>query len=164
MRKSSCRPSTTTTSPSSSIAAPPCQAAPSASAASSTATRIRLTRLLTGWPRSLSSAEAAPPAGEVGERLRQVGAPEVRPQRVREDPLGVGDLPQHEVRHAPLAGRADDRARARQAGVGQALVQRLLVDVLAPHAVGHEPPRGLHELGPPAVVEADVEVERLVLG
>src|SRR6476646_9534196 len=56
-----------------------------------------------------AAAEPAPAVGELGQRLLQRGAREVRPQLVAEDELGVGRLPQQVIGQAPLAARADDQ-------------------------------------------------------
>jgi hypothetical protein len=55
-------------------------------------------------------------AGVFGEcRLHVLGA-EIGPQHFLEDELGIGRLPEQEVRDALLAGGADDEIRVRHAG------------------------------------------------
>src|SRR5688572_4445555 len=55
--------------------------------------------------------EPARPALEVGERPIELERPEVRPQGPRDPELGVGDLPQQEVRHAHLTAGPDEQVR-----------------------------------------------------
>src|SRR5688500_5579504 len=55
---------------------------------------------------SLTSAIAPLPHGEGGQRLLEMFGPEIRPQHVGEPKLGVGGLPQEEVRQPHLAGGA----------------------------------------------------------
>ena len=112
----------------------------------------------------VASAEPAPAARVLVQRGRELVAAEVGPERVREHELGVGDLEEQEVRDAVLAGAADHEVGIGQPRLVQPCAQRLLVDVVGRHAVAHEPSRGLDELVPAAVVEADVQVERLVRG
>src|SRR5215212_2821935 len=54
-----------------------------------------------------STAEAAASPGVFGERGVELGSAEVRPQRVARDQLGVGRLPDQEVREPVLATRPD---------------------------------------------------------
>src|ERR687888_1721186 len=61
-------------------------------------------------------AEAPIAALVVGDGAIEVGGPEVRPERGRHPQLGVGDLPQQEVRDAHLAAGPDQQIR-----VGHAL-------------------------------------------
>src|SRR3712207_8776262 len=78
----------------------------------------------------------------VGEVL----APEARPQLVREDELGVGALPEEEVRQPPLAARA-----YQQVGVGDLRRVQAAGELLLATAV--EARSGVQDLRPPAVVE-----------
>src|SRR5689334_17457276 len=48
------------------------------------------------------------PAGEVGDGLLEVVVTEVRPQRVAEEELRVGEVPEQEVADAMLAAGADE--------------------------------------------------------
>ena len=69
----------------------------------------------TGWRLDRSpAAEAAAAARVLVERVLEVARAEVGPELVDEDELGVGELPEQEVRDAQLAGGADE-----QVGVGQ---------------------------------------------
>src|SRR4051812_40411875 len=75
-----------------------------AGAASGPVTGCR--RLETSPATSVHPPEAALAALVVGDGLEQVPAAEVRPQRVGDPQLRVGELPQHEVREPHLAARA----------------------------------------------------------
>src|SRR5438046_215833 len=56
-----------------------------------------------GSRKDSSTAEAAASLRVGGEGLLELFVPEVRPERVGEDELGVGQLPQQEVRDPQLA-------------------------------------------------------------
>ncbi len=62
---------------------------------------------------------------------------EVRPEHGCEDELGVGRLPQQEIRQALLARGADDEVRIGNADRVEPRGQRGLV-----HVVGRQPPGG----------------------
>src|SRR5437762_6551008 len=98
---------------------------------------------------------------EVEDRLEEVTLPEVGPERRRHPDLAVGDLPEEEVRHPHLSGSADQEVRIRQTRGREAGAERLLVDLLRGQPsrgdVVRERAAGVHDLGPPAVVERDVE-------
>src|SRR6267378_432887 len=51
----------------------------------------------------------------VGDGAVEIRRPEIGPERRRHPELGVGDLPQQEVRHAHLAARADQQIGIRHA-------------------------------------------------
>src|SRR5688500_1434250 len=91
-----------------------------ASSASGTPTAAVSSRLTAGWRSSLPDGrglglvggDAAVPALAalvLEDGLEQLAAPEVRPERVGDPDLRVGDLPQQEVRDAHLAGGADQQ-------------------------------------------------------
>src|SRR5919199_4875358 len=61
------------------------------------------------------SAEAPVAALVVGDGAIEVGRPEVGPERRRHPELGVGDLPQQEVRDPHLAAGADQQVGIRHA-------------------------------------------------
>src|SRR2546425_1114779 len=85
---------------------------------------------------SASPARRTRPAPNLRDRAGEVGGAEVRPERRRDPQLGVGVLPQEEVRHAHLAARRDQEVGARNAGgVGGPL------DPGPPDVLGPEPPR-----------------------
>src|SRR6202020_1552637 len=73
-----------------------------------------------------SRTEAPAAAGELGERLFERIAREVRPELVAEDELCVGRLPQQVVRQALLSARADDQVRVVHLGRVQAGAEILL--------------------------------------
>src|SRR4051812_27133328 len=118
-----------------------------------TATTTRDARGLMG---PLTAAEAAPAAGVIVEGCAELLLAEVRPERVQEDELRVGELPQEEVRDPQLAGRADQKIGIRHLGRVQVRRECVLVDRLA---AGDGPVRGVDKLGAPAVVESDPQVE-----
>src|SRR5579864_2337932 len=92
----------------------------------------------------LPPAEPAAALGVLCEGAAQVARVEVRPQAVYEHELGVGELPEHEVRDADLAARADQ-----QVGIGK--LGRIEVrgeDVLVDLARGRR--RSRRFAGPPA--------------
>src|SRR3954464_14367198 len=93
-----------------------------------TATTTRDARGLMG---PLTAAEAAPAAGVVVEGCAERLLAEVRPERVQEDELRVGELPQEEVRDPQLAGRADQEIGIRHLGRVQVRRECVLVDRLA---------------------------------
>ena len=99
---------------------------------------------------SLPAAEASPAARVLLERAAQVARVEVRPEPVDEDELRVRELPEHEVRDAQLAARADQ-----QVGVGQlrrveVLRDDVLVDLARVHpALGDAPRRPTSSARPP---------------
>src|SRR5215203_6009484 len=62
------------------------------------------------------------PAAEVAHGVGQVGAAEVGPHAVGEDQLGVGALPEQEVREPLLAAGADQQVHV---GGGTAVVGRI---------------------------------------
>ena len=93
----------------------------------------------------------------LGERAAQVALAEVRPERVDEHELGVGDLPEQEVRDPQLAGRADEQVGVGQLRRVQLRGERVLVDLLRRARRLDQPARRLDELGAAAVVEGDPE-------
>src|SRR5690349_3065139 len=88
---------------------PPSQTSPSTTGSPTIATRIRDQNALTA--RRSATAETAPSPRVGGQRLVQVALAEVGPEAVDEDELGVGELPEQEVRHAELARGADHEVR-----------------------------------------------------
>src|SRR6476659_6156446 len=107
----------TATSPRASIARPPAQAARSTIGARTSATAARRGR--SPMPRALrpggglASAESPAAAGERGERVAEVVSAKVGPERIREDELGIRELPEQEVRDALLARGADEQVGVR---------------------------------------------------
>ena len=110
-------------------------------------------------------AEPAPPLGVLGERGAQVALVEVGPEAVDEHELRVGELPEHEVRDAELAARADQQVGIGQLGRVEIRGEDVLVDLARVEAALGDPPGRLDELGAAAVVERDPEPEpRVQLG
>src|SRR5712691_9929967 len=92
------------------------------------------------------STEAARPPLELGDGAIEVDRPEVRPVGRRDPQLGVGDLPQQEVRDAHLAAGADQEIRIRHAVGVEGAADVGLRDVVGsqlagPHAPGQGPER-----------------------
>src|SRR3954469_9538284 len=111
---------------------------------------------------ALPTAESSTAARRVGKGGPQLASVEVGPELVREDELGVRELPEQEVRDALLSARSDE-----QIGIGQlrrVQVRRkdVLVDLGRIDAALDDPPRRLHELCPAAIVERDPQVDARV--
>ena len=96
--------------------------------------------------------------GERGVEVRRV---EVGPRPLREEHLGAGDLPEHEVGDAQLSRRADEDVDGRELGHVEVLRDRRLADRLAGTLglLG-----GVDQLGAAAVVERDREHHAGVAG
>src|SRR5438132_51287 len=138
----------------------PWSASPRTAGSRAATTRIRDQNPL--GARSLSPAEAAAAARIVLQCGAEIGLAEVGPEAVDEGELGVGELPEEEVRDAKLAGSADEEIRVGHVGRVEVLGEELLVDVLGLDAGLDDPPRGLDQLRAAAVVERDPELESLV--
>src|SRR5207253_4164841 len=104
----------------------------------------------------LAPAEAAPAAGVVVEGGAELPLAEIGPERVDEDELGVGELPQEEVRDPQLAGGTDQKVGVRHVGRVEIGRERFLVHLAA---AGDGSVRGVDDLGPAAVVERNPEIE-----
>src|SRR5215472_1252027 len=98
---------------------------------------------------------------KVEDRLEEVALAEVGPERGGDPDLAVRDLPEQEVGDAHLAARAYEQVRIGKPRGAEPRPERLFVDLL-----GRQPTRsdvvgegaaGVHDLGPAAVVERDVE-------
>src|SRR4029077_5420739 len=70
--------------------------------------RVRLAVVATSH-----STEASIALLKIGDRPVEIGGAEIRPQDRRDPELGIGDLPQQEVRDAHLAAGADQQIRVR---------------------------------------------------
>src|SRR5438094_520451 len=109
--------------------------------------------------------EAAVAALVVGDGAIGIRGAEVGPERRRHPELGIGDLPQQEVRDAHLAARADEQVGIRQAlGVERAADVRLRHRVRRQLARLHAPredAKGVEQLVAPAVVDGDVGGHRV---
>src|SRR4051812_20312938 len=95
----------------------------------------------------LAAAEAPPALRVLPERLAEVTAVEVRPEPVDEDELCIGELPEHEVRDAELAARADQEVGIRELGGVQVRGEDVLVDLAGVDAAVGDTARRLDELG-----------------
>src|SRR3954454_9837300 len=122
-----------------------------------TATR---TRDASGVMTPLTAAEAAPAAGVVVEGCAELLLAEVRPERVEEDQLRIGELPQEEIRDPQLAGRADQEVGVRHRRRVQIGRESLFVDRLAASdgSIG-----GVNELRATAVVERDPQIQLAIV-
>src|SRR5688500_9952147 len=98
---------------------------------------IVTSRRETNWLMSRRSSAAEPPlaAGVLAERVLELGPAEVGPERVHEDELRVGALPEQEVRKPQLARGADHEIRIGQLGRVKPGGERLLVDHAGRNAV-----------------------------
>jgi hypothetical protein len=96
-----------------------------------------------------------------------MAAVEVGPQGVQEDHLGVRGLPEQEVRRALLPRRPQEQVHLGYLGVVQVLRDRLLVDLVRLEPARHHVPgdrrRRVGDLGLPAVVDAELQGEPLVV-
>src|SRR5262249_38979368 len=134
---------------------------PSTSGRPTAATSKRDARLLTSG--DSSTAESTAPARVLLDRGPELIRPEVGPEAVGEDVLGVGGLPEEEVRDAALARGADHETRVGHLRLVQGRGKRGLVDAVGLGAGLEQPADGIDELGPAAVVERDPELKpRLV--
>src|SRR5262245_61969180 len=98
--------------------------------------RVRLAVVATSH-----STEAAIALLEIGDRPVEIGGAEVRPEDRRDPQLGVGDLPQQEVRDAHLPAGADQEIRIRHVTGVECAADVRLADVLRrqrarPHLTG----------------------------
>jgi hypothetical protein len=124
-----------------------------------TRTTAEIARSRSTWSTRASAPEPAVAAGELEEGGVEGVRPEVGPERVGGEQLGVRGLPDEEVREALLAARPDDEVRIGQAARVQRVRDRLLVDPGGVHAARREPPERIDELRPSGVVECDVQEE-----
>src|SRR2546422_1538537 len=92
-------------------------------------------RAFTPLPASARSAKAPASALEVIHGLVEVLASEIGPEHVRDPELGIGELPEEEVRDAELPARPDQEIRIRQPVRIEHAREELLVDPLGGNAV-----------------------------
>src|SRR5438876_7407593 len=114
--------------------------------------------------RALTPAEAPAPRRVLLEGGAQLGLAEVGPPAVDEDELGVGELPEQEVRDPELAGGADEEIGIGHLGRVQVRGDELFVDVFRFRPALGDPARRLHDLRATPVVEGDPEVEAVLAG
>src|SRR5436305_9330422 len=153
---------TPATAASATIHQPPSQTRPRTTGAPIAATTRREISLLIS--RALAPAEAPAPRRVLLERGAQLGLAEVGPPAVDEDELGVGELPEQEVRDPELAGGADEKVGIWHLGRVQVRGDERLVDVVRFRPALGDPARRLHDLRPTAVVEGDPQVEPVLAG
>src|ERR687898_1971818 len=113
------------------------------------------TRAVAALHRSTGTLDAAPAPGPGPERLegpQELIGGEVRPQRIRHVELGVGYLPEQEVRAAKLAAGPDHQVDLGYVGGVEVTGEGHLVDVLGRESGREYPAGGVHDLGPSAVV------------
>src|SRR5919112_2199252 len=123
------------------------------------------TRAVAALHRSIGNLDAAPAPGPGPERLQgpqELTWGEIGPQRVRNVELGVGYLPEQEVRDAQLAAGTDHQVDLGNVRGVEVIGERRLVDILRRETVRQDPSGGVHDLGASSVVERDVDVEVVV--
>src|SRR5918995_2912229 len=123
------------------------------------------TRAVAALHRSTGTLDAAPAPRPGPERLegpQELLRGEVGPQRFRHVELGVGYLPEQEVRDAQLAAGPDHQVDLGYVGGVEVTGEGHLVDVLRRETVCDYPAGGVHDLGASSVVERDVDVEAVV--
>src|SRR5215210_8579879 len=123
------------------------------------------TRAVAALHRSTGTLDAAPAPGPRRERLegpQELIGGEVRPQRIRHVELGVGYLPEQEVRDAKLAAGPYHQVDLRYVGGVEVAGEGSLVDILGRETVCDYPAGGVHDLRAPSVVERDVDLEAVV--
>src|SRR5215210_4140732 len=123
------------------------------------------TRAVAALHRSTGTLDAAPAPGPGPERLErqeELLGGEIGPQRFRHVELGVGYLPEQEVRDAQLAAGTDHQVDLGYVGGVEVTGEGHLVDVLRSETVCDYPAGGVHDLGASSVVERDVDVEAIV--
>ena len=84
----------------------------------------------------LQPADSPVPRGIIADGRVQQGLVELRPEKLRHPDLGIADLPQQEIAHPHLLGRANQQVRLGHAGRVKMGGNRLLADL-----VGVEPCR-----------------------
>src|SRR5712691_1954939 len=111
--------------------------------------------------------EPARPALEIGERAIELERTEVRPHGRGDPQLGVGDLPQEEVRYPHLAAGPDEQVRIGDPVGVERAAHVLLGDLRGaelarPHLLG-ERAKGVQQLLAPAVVERHHQVQPAIV-
>src|SRR5437764_5531823 len=127
-----------------------------------------ITAIATRDPRSLiarglPTAEATPSACIVLERGTEILAAEVGPQLVDEHELGVGRLPEQEVRDPQLAGRTDQQIGVRQLRLVEEGREPFLVEPRGINIRFERAPRSSDDLCATAVVERDPQLQALLV-
>src|SRR6185369_13117670 len=110
-------------------------------------------------------AAAEPPLASIvlADRSGKMGLGKIGPERVDENELGVGRLPDQEVAQALLTAGADQQVRVGQAGGREVRCENFLVDLvgaeLAGGGIGGDAAGGIDDFILAAVVESDGELE-----
>src|SRR5207247_1713779 len=98
---------------------------------------------------------------KIDDGLEEMAAAEVGPQNLGDVDLGVGDLPQQEVRHAQLATGANQQVGIVDVRGVKVIGEKLLVDHRIAHLAlakqGHDAIAGVDDLCASAVIERDLE-------
>ena len=116
--------------------------------------------------RARSAPEPAGPPGELEERGVERLRPEVRPQHLGRVELGVGGLPDQEVRQALLAAGPDDEVGVGQAGGVEGGRRSSASSIVSAGDAARrdQAPDRVDELGPAGVVEGDVQEQPVAAG
>src|ERR671910_815883 len=96
----------------------------------------------------LDSAAAPIAAREGSDSSAELLGGEVRPERIRDVELGVGDLPEQEVRDPQLPAGADYEVHLRCLGRVEVGGEGSLVDLLRLYTALHHAPGGVYDLRP----------------
>src|SRR5712664_488366 len=111
----------------------------------------------------VAGAAEAPLAGAIGDDRRvQRGGVEVRPQRVGEIKLGVGELPEQKIADALLATGADEQIRLGREAHGEISCEGLLRDLSRGGFLLQQPIERLQDVPAPAIIGCDGERQALV--
>src|SRR6266540_325647 len=118
-------------------------------------------------PPTSHPTEATLPAVKVGDRTIQLQRPEIGPQGGRDPQLGIGDLPEQEVRDAHLPAGADEEIGIGNSHGVERVTDVVLGDVLGgelagPHLASESTER-VEELVAAAIVEGQHQVEPAVV-
>src|SRR5271170_5854202 len=144
---------------------PPYQIRTRAGTASTSAEVTRLCRSVQrrGLASYRADTEAPVAAGEFGQCGGEMLGAEIRPQDIEKHELGVGRLPEQEIRQSLLAGGADEEVGVGDAGSGEVAGDRFFVDRGGIEAAVarrlRQGPGGGGDLGPRAVGQRDRQVE-----
>src|SRR5215211_3201012 len=114
--------------------------------------------------RLLDAAPAPGPGPEGFEGAHELLGGEVGPERVRHVELGVGYLPEQEVRDAQLAAGPDHQVDLRHVGGVEVAGEGSLVDFLRRETICDYPSGGVHDLRASSIIERDVNLEAVVAG
>src|SRR5215210_1500788 len=111
----------------------------------------------------LYSAAASVAAREGSDGSAELLGGEVRPERIRDVELGVGDLPEQEVRDPQFPAGADHEVHLRCLGRVEVGGKGILVDLLRLYTALHHAPGGVYDLRPATVVKRDVNLKLVVV-